>query len=265
MRLRRLEIKNFRGVKSLAWRNIAETAALVGLKFRDRGAFLGKVIAEHWSANRDKSARDASPRNEALGESLPSCVAHAATLKSPWTNKDQRTKPRPRRGRNIIENADPASTIESLRAGLGRAPAAEDVLERHLLMTAQKHAADWQWGLFRNARFNLAESRSRLNRREDALRLHLGVCPVDLNGPTNCGTKDPAITERFPPFDPTTAFLAPGVVSRAATVAHELGLSPGDLRHQFEAVADSVRSLNLPRPTAEAWNELASALSSRGT
>lgn len=125
-------------------------------------------------------------------------------------------------------NADPASTIESLRAELGRAPTAEDVVERHLLVMAKRHAADWQWGLFRNARFNLAESRSRLDRREDALRLYLEVCLVDLNGPTNCGTKDPAIIERFPPFDPTTAFLAPGVVSRAASVAHELGLSLGD-------------------------------------
>jgi len=164
-----------------------------------------------------------------------------------------------------FENTDPASTIESLRAELGRVPTAEDVVERHLLVTAKKHAADWQWGLFRNARFNLAESRSRLDRREDALRLYLEVCLVDLNGPRNCGTKDPAIIERFPPFDPATAFLAPGVVNRAATVADELGLSPGDLRLRFEAVADSVRSLNLPRPTADAWNELASALSSRGT
>lgn len=164
-----------------------------------------------------------------------------------------------------FENGDPTSTIESLRTELGRPPTAEDVVERHLLMTAKKHATEWQWGLYRNARFNLAESRSRRDRREDALRLYLEVCLVDLNGPRNCGTKDPAITERFPPFDPTTAFLAPGVVSRAATVADELGLSPGDLRLQFEAVADSVRSLNLPRPTADAWNELASALSSRGT
>jgi hypothetical protein len=164
-----------------------------------------------------------------------------------------------------FENADPTSTIEALRTELGRAPTAEDVVERHLLVTAQKHAADWQWGLYRNARFSLAESRSRRDRREDALRLYLEVCLVDLNGPRNCGTKDPAITEFFPAFDPTTAFLAPGVVSRAATVARELGLSPGDLRHQFEAVAESVRSLKLPRPTAEAWNELESALPSRGT
>jgi len=164
-----------------------------------------------------------------------------------------------------LGGVNPKATIDGLYTELGRAPTAEDVVERHLHAIARKHAEDWQWGLYRNARFNLAESRIRADRREDALRLYLEVCLLDLNGPTNCGTKDPAVIKRFPPFNPTTSFLAPGVVNRAESVARELGLSPDDLRHQFETVADAVRpALKLPRPTADAWKELAAALSSRG-
>jgi len=164
-----------------------------------------------------------------------------------------------------LEGTNPKVTIEEVRAELGRAPTAEDVVERSLLVMGRKHSEDWQWGLYRNARFGLAESRIRLDRRLDALRLYLEVCLLDLNGPRNCGTKDPAIVADFPPFDPTTSFLAPGVVNRAAALARELGLSPADLRDQFETVADAVQpTLNLPRPTADAWKELAAALSSRG-
>jgi hypothetical protein len=144
---------------------------------------------------------------------------------------------------------------------LGRIPTADEVVAQHLVRAAAAHAEAWRWGLYRNARFNLAESCARRGLREDALRLFLEVSLLDLNGPRNCGTKDPEITRRFPPFDPKTAFLAPGVISRTADVIAELKLSPDDTRNVFESVASTVGpALKLPRSTDAAWRELAKAL-----
>lgn len=52
MRLRRLEIENFRGVKSLEWRHIAETAALVGPGDSGKSTILDaieRVLSPRWN------------------------------------------------------------------------------------------------------------------------------------------------------------------------------------------------------------------------
>src|SRR5258708_5850460 len=52
MRLRRLEIGNFRGVRSLDWRHIAETAALVGPGDSGKSTILAaieRVLSPKWN------------------------------------------------------------------------------------------------------------------------------------------------------------------------------------------------------------------------
>src|ERR1043165_4862235 len=52
MRLRRLEIENFRGVKSLDWRHIADTAALVGPGDSGKSTILDaieRVLSPKWN------------------------------------------------------------------------------------------------------------------------------------------------------------------------------------------------------------------------
>jgi hypothetical protein len=160
-----------------------------------------------------------------------------------------------------VPDAELDVLVRALHGQLGRIPTADEVVAQHLVRAAAAHAEAWRWGLYRNARFNLAESCARRGLREDALRLFLEVSLLDLNGPRNCGTKDPEITRRLPPFDPKTAFLAPGVISRTADVIAELKLSSEDTRHVFESVASTVGpALKLPRSTDAAWRELAKAL-----
>lgn len=56
MRLRRLEIENFRGVKSLDWRHIAETAALVGPGDSGKSTILDaieRVLSPRWNVSFD--------------------------------------------------------------------------------------------------------------------------------------------------------------------------------------------------------------------
>ena len=160
-----------------------------------------------------------------------------------------------------LKDVDLDALVRSLQGQLGRLPTAEEVVAQQLMRVAATHAEAWRWGLFRNARFNLAESCIRRGLREEALRLYLEVCLLDLNGPRNCGTKDPQVTRRFPPFDPSTAFLAPGVVNRTKDVTADLELSLDDTHRVFEAVAVAVvPGLKLPRSSDDAWGELSKAL-----
>lgn len=56
MRLRRLQIENFRGVKALDWRNIAETAALVGPGDSGKSTILDaieRVLSPKWNVSFD--------------------------------------------------------------------------------------------------------------------------------------------------------------------------------------------------------------------
>jgi hypothetical protein len=163
-----------------------------------------------------------------------------------------------------VADADLDAIVRILHEELQRMPTAEEVVERQLTSTAAACAGAWQWGLYRNARFNLAESCVRRGLREDALKLYLEVCLVDLNGPRNCGTRDTAITSRFPPFDPGNAFLAPGVVNRAKDVADELQLPGSAIERLFEDLGKHVgATLGLPRSARDAWRELGVALSAR--
>jgi predicted nucleic acid-binding Zn-ribbon protein len=160
-----------------------------------------------------------------------------------------------------VSDADLDELVRALQAQLGRVPTADDVVTRHLARSAAAHAEALHWGLYRNARFRLAESCARRGLREDALRLFLEVSLIDLNGPRNCGTTDPEFLRRFPPFDPKSAFLAPGVIALTVDLIAELEFSPDDTRRVFESVASSAgTALKLPRSRSSVWRELSKAL-----
>lgn len=160
-----------------------------------------------------------------------------------------------------VSDADIDALVGALQAQFGRVPMADEVVTEYFARSAAAHAEAWDWGLYRNARFNLAEACARRGLHEDALRLFLEVSLIDLNGPRNCGTKDPEILRDFPPFDPKTAFLAPGVINRTVDVIAELKFSPADTRRAFESVASSVGpALSLPGAPTTAWRELSKAL-----
>ncbi|CAM4282408.1 zinc ribbon domain-containing protein [Corallococcus exiguus] len=164
--------------------------------------------------------------------------------------------------RSFVQNGGvPEPEVEALlillHGQLGRVPTAHDVVAEILMRQAATHAEAWNWGLYRNARFNLAEALVHQGRREDALNLFLEVLLLDLNGPRNMGTKDPEIVRRFPPFDPSTAFLAPGAIGRAVDVMADLRLSTDEVEKRFISLDGSTEPLRgLPRSAVDAWRDL---------
>jgi hypothetical protein len=160
-----------------------------------------------------------------------------------------------------VGDSDLDALVSALREQLGRVPTADEILVVHWVGAAAAHAEARHWGLYRNARFSLAESCVRRGLPEDALRLFLEVSIIDLNGPRNCGTRDPEALRRFPPFDPKTALLAPGVIGCTVDVIAELKFSSDEVRGVFESVVNAVcPALNLPRSPSATWEELSKAL-----
>lgn len=161
------------------------------------------------------------------------------------------------------EGADAAlsALVATLRAREGEVPSAEQVVAAYLESAATAQAHLHNWGLFRNARFRLAESCARQGRTAAALRLLLEVTILDLNGAHNCGTRNPEVLRRFPPFDPRLAFIAPGIVRRTAAAASKLGLSVDGIRAVFDDVVRVVSpDLGLPRAGESMWGVLERAL-----
>ncbi|MEQ9325607.1 MAG: hypothetical protein RIF41_40960, partial [Polyangiaceae bacterium] len=156
------------------------------------------------------------------------------------------------------------SLVQSMHVQHRRFPTVHELVAAELRREAAAHASSGNWGLYRNARFNLAEACSRTGVADDALRLLLEVSLLDLNGPRNVGRNGPAFAPSLPAFDPSSAFLAPGVVKRTADAMNDLGLSLEELRLVFDEVVSAVRpTLNLQRSTDDVWKELLNALADR--
>ncbi|RPA35540.1 hypothetical protein [Shewanella frigidimarina] len=120
-------------------------------------------------------------------------------------------------------------------------------------------ASDFKWGVYRNARLGMGDILKKRGYISEALNTYLEVCFIDLNGPNNCGTKDPELLKMCPPFDPKSAFLAPGVLGYVYKLANKLELQSNDIESRFIERANNVgRDLGLPISPSEAWQKLSS-------
>ena len=145
-----------------------------------------------------------------------------------------------------------------LRSRFGREPSENDIDWALLNDDILKCVKDRNWGLYRNARFAMAEILSKEKKDSQALDFLLEVCYLDLNGPNNCGgISDPQLLRDFPPFDPTAGSLAPGVVGRIHHTMQILRQSSNQIESRFLAVANRLaQSLKLPLLPDKAWPKL---------
>ena len=142
--------------------------------------------------------------------------------------------------------------VETLRGQVGRLPTADEVVLQYLVRDSAAQAAAKMWGLYRNARFELAESYVRLARNEDGLRLFLEVLLFDVNGAAN---------SEDVPFDPKLFLAAPGAFGQTLDVINLLELSQADVRSAFESVATPIAfALKMPLPVAHAWSRVSKEL-----
>ncbi len=151
---------------------------------------------------------------------------------------------------------------ERLQKQFGREPSEGEIQWSRLNRSLSEHANLFDWGLYRNARLLMGDILKKEGRHLEALDTYLEVCYLDLNGPNNCGTRDPSILGEEPPFDPEDASLAPGVIRYIATILKREHLSATDAKTRFVEIATRAqRSLTLPVAPDKAWWSLAKEIS----
>ncbi len=160
----------------------------------------------------------------------------------------------------VAEKEEFMKEKEILRKRFGdKEPSDNDVRWGLLNKQLIEHAKNGDWGLYRNARFQMAEILRGEMKLKDALRTYLEVCYLDLNGPSNTGGMNaPELLKEFPPFDPNRdSFLAPGVIDLIKRIVLKLNLSKDEVKQIYiEHNSRSEKSLRLPLSAEKSWQSL---------
>lgn len=160
----------------------------------------------------------------------------------------------------VAEKEEFAKEKEILRKRFGgKEPSDNDVRWGLLNKQLIEHAKNGDWGLYRNARFQMAEILRGEMKLKDALRTYLEVCYLDLSGPNNTGgMNDPELLKEFPPFNPKDfSFLAPGVIDLIKRIVLKLKLNKDEIKQIFvEHNSRIEKSLRLPISAEKLWQSL---------
>ncbi|SEG23881.1 hypothetical protein [Billgrantia desiderata] len=146
---------------------------------------------------------------------------------------------------------------DALRNKFGREPSENDIRWSMLNKSLLKYAQDFQWGFYRNARLSMGDILKKESKELEALDTYLEVCYLDVNGPSNCGTRDPEILREYPPFDPKRAMVAPGVIGYIDKIIANHRLTQEQVGKRFIKLAERTgESLKLPVDSESAWKTL---------
>jgi hypothetical protein len=153
---------------------------------------------------------------------------------------------------------------KELTKRLQRPPTDFEVKSEICLQQQSGHAKEWNWGLYRNNRFQIAEFQRAAGRLPKALAIYYEVCYIDLNGPNNSGAlrEWPDLLKEHPPFRPDREGLAPAIIELLSATAGFLNLNADQIKIGFLEVAERVRQeIGTPLSAAEAWTQLEPKLS----
>ena len=152
----------------------------------------------------------------------------------------------------------------ALQERFGHPPSDNDVRWSMLNKDMIEHARHRDWGLFRNAKFDMAEILRREDRLMGAMELYLEICYLDLNGPNNMGgITEQDILREFPPWDPKgpAADIAPGIIARICRIIKETKTDRNRIEEIYQNRALSLyKSLCLPVSPSVAWQQISEAL-----
>lgn len=115
----------------------------------------------------------------------------------------------------------------------GKEPSDIDVRWSLLNESLLEYAKKGQWGTYTRTRNELAEIHKKEGRLKDALRMYLGVCYLDLNGPMNMMVNeggDVIESEYNMPFEPEVANLPPRLIESTKKLIEELGLEREEIK-----------------------------------
>lgn len=151
------------------------------------------------------------------------------------------------------------SAKKELTKRFGKEPSDNDIKWGLLNKKLMEHAQNMQFGLYRNARLDMADILRKEHKLKAALNTYLEVCYIDLNGPNNCMLPlDTETLKLLPPFDPEeSAFLAPAVVDYVKNIIKKLEIKKDDIKNLFLTNNNRVyKALKLPLSPDNCWDVL---------
>ena len=91
----------------------------------------------------------------------------------------------------------------------------------------------------------------------EAIDTYMEVCYQDLNGVFNCGTQNPEMLHKYPPFNLELSRLAPGVVSYMVKLLKKQNSSIGETKLLFFKMSKMLyKNFKLPLRPETAWEKL---------
>ncbi|MCX6844454.1 MAG: hypothetical protein NTX53_19505 [candidate division WOR-3 bacterium] len=195
--------------------------------------------------------------------------AQAAVIEQQWVDHHSEQETARLRGLPGYEQARTQLLRSTSREPTGHEVALE-LANRELAVYRDQR----QWGLYCNAKLQLAKELRMLGRKKASLAAYLEACYLDLNGPANVvrvddpenllGMDDLAVSAEFPPFRPGDAWLSPMILEDVKDLQRELGMNLVQIKNTFlSTAAANHRSLNLPVSPEAAWRQLSRELSGK--
>jgi DNA-directed RNA polymerase subunit RPC12/RpoP len=152
-----------------------------------------------------------------------------------------------------------ATITNDLKKKYGKQPSEIEVKVSYCEKDQIIHAKDWNWGLYRNARFQIAEFYRATGCIIKALKILFEVCYIDLNGPNNCGgiKNTPELLMEFPPFKPNPQGLAPFIIELINRIITFLSFDEEQCKNSFFEIAKETQiQITTPLSPNDAWMQL---------
>ena len=140
---------------------------------------------------------------------------------------------------NYERDPDYVKVRDGLRKKFKREPSVSDVRWGLANLKVVEHANNNDWGLYRNAKHEMAKILEKEERIKESLIIYLEVFYLDINGAMNRGNLSPDLAAKYPPFDPNQSFVAPGIINTIIDFSKKLNLESNEAGAVFLDAAKS--------------------------
>lgn len=134
---------------------------------------------------------------------------------------------------NYEQDPEYIKVRDELRNKFNREPSFSDVRWALANLKGIEHAKNNQWGLYRDAKHEMAKILEREGRTKESLIIYLEVLYLDINGAMNRGNLSPELAIKFPPFDQKHSFVAPGIINTIIDFSRKLNLDYSEVKSLF--------------------------------
>lgn len=162
----------------------------------------------------------------------------------------------------LLEQKKFSDKKELLKNKYGFEPKENDIKWSLFNEALLKYSQKKQWGFYRSTRMQMAQILEKENRLKDALMTYLGICYLDLNGPSNAmlDEKD-KVVKGYESFDPELKFTPLVLKDRVLEIIELLKLEKQEVKDIYLNFANKLqKSTRAPIAPIDTWEEMENEL-----